>query len=114
MIDWNTVTVGETEIVSPFNVRQLVAGLHLDNVWLFNPESGDYDSWNKAAFTDCTIYDPWVEVTNECEWVPDLNTFGGWSVWHKKQAICHGNESYKIEPTRVWMRKEGVNEPSKI
>ena len=110
MLNWNEVTVGETEIVNR-NVgrRFLVVGRHDDFVWLYDREHREYH-WQSIGGLDLwTIHDPWEEITEECEWVKCEDTFASWYIAYKgKQTICHDSKYYKTDGRRVWKRKEGV------
>lgn len=108
MINWNEVKVGETEICRPSFTNRKVVGVFDDWVWL-KDLSGYPCSYYKKDLTYWAIYDPWEEITEECEWRPIKHSQYDWGVYYKNTIISRNDPQFKFNDNgrRVWKRKEG-------
>lgn len=105
MINWNEVTVGETELLSPVNEVWLVVCRHGGRVWLWS--DGVHYTRAEESLDNWTIYDPWVDVSEECRWVKSPGSNYEWIIYHNGKAVEFDNPNFKSDGRRVWKRKEG-------
>lgn len=103
-INWNEVTVGETELVKNDDYCKMkVLAIDGHYVWV---KGEAYHTFSKDELGDWTIYDPWVDITAECEWRHFGLSDHLWAVEYKHEIIRHNDRGFKVECPRVWKRKE--------
>ena len=103
MINWNEVTVGETEVEWGRGVY-LVIGIFKHWVWLLR--NGNPIVYSLAVLKDATIYDPWEEITNQCVWYKSEESNFDWEIWYQNKRVPHENGRFKSDGRRVWKRME--------
>ena len=94
MINWHEVTVGETKIGAPNGCKYIVIGRRGNAVWL-EDENGFHYTVEVFDTSKWTIYDPWEDVSEECEFNPTG------CVIHKGVLLCKVPrvfESYRFGP----------------
>ena len=113
MINWNEVTVGETEIEGKgVPTRWCILGIDDNQVWVKRmnrqyPES-IYQIFSKQFINETyNIYDPWEDVSEECRWAKSPGSNYEWVIYHNGKAVEFDNPDFKSNGRRVWKRKEG-------
>lgn len=106
MINWNEVTVGETEICRGSFHNRKVMGMCDPWVWLYDQTSAP-STYHKDDLHTWAVYNPWEEITEECRWVKSPGSNYEWIIYHNGKAVEFDNPNFKSTGRRVWKRKEG-------
>ena len=108
MINWNEVTVGETEIEKHNYPKRVILAIYGD--WVWAKDYSGHMTIHKNELIGWTIYDPWVDVSHECI------ISSAYDIYHDGKLLTLKDEvngQYKRQQgpgLRVWKRKEGVGD----
>lgn len=119
MINWNEVTVGETEITDQYTqIRRLAKGRDGGYVWAMDVNgvhAGCYYSWAEDGYRNWTIYDPLEEIADQVTLEPIRVSICGhgdaeYVVFvgcYKGKRLLWTDPNISFDGRRVWTRKEG-------
>lgn len=107
MINWNEVTVGETEIEKHDYPKRTI--LAIDGGWVWAKDYSGHMTIHKNELIGWTIYDPWEEITKECKFSrAKISDYSIFEIRYQGKIVRSEDSQFKVGPDlRVWMRKEG-------